>query len=403
MSVLPGDPAAVGRTATSVGDAARAVTGAGTLVRTQRGAMDWTGAAAEACDARLAAVEGGADAVAQSLTAIESALRTYTAALTDAQSDAQGADERRRRARARVEANPLDLPAWFDHQRARLDAWLALQTAQSAADRAAAAVRAALGTGADAIAELSAAARADTAVPDDVLTGSADQADVRQQQIGSCYLLSSLMGYMRTDAGDALLRGNVRWDELRQGYWVTLYVDGRPKEDFVDGVYDGGVRQPAGTVGLVSLYEAALGAELGFADLDDGGYPRDAMEMITGHAGTEYTTSDTWWPWDDEFDGSRDDIADRLQRGAAVTADTGGRPDVEDLTVEVERGGTVVETQVDVVGGHAYMVERIDDDGGVWVRNPWGSGNGADGGEVFRMDADEFARVFGRVTVSEVP
>jgi len=403
MSVLPGDPTVVASTATAVADAARAVARVGALVRTQRGAMDWSGAAAEACDLRLVAVGGGADAVENSLFAIEAALRTYAAALAEAQFDAQDADVRRRRARVRTEADPNDLPAWFDYLRARRDAWHALQAGQSAAIRAAAAVRDALGARKESIDELSSAARSDTAVPDGVLSDSADQADVSQRGIGSCYLLSSLMGLMRTEAGDALLRDHVRWDELSQGYWVTLYVDGRSKEVFVDGVYDGGVQQPAGAVGLASLYEAALGTELGYADLDDGGYPRDAMEMVTGQAGTEYTTSRTWWPWDHEFGERRDGIADRLQRGAAVTADSGGRPGTEDLTVEVERGGTVVETQVDVVGGHAYMVERIDDDGGVWVRNPWGAGNGADGGQVFRLDADEFARVFGRVTVSEVP
>lgn len=71
--------------------------------------------------------------------------------------------------------------------------------------------------------------------------------------------------------------------------------------------------------------------------------------------------------------------------------------------MQVRRDGELTDIEVDVVGGHAYMVERIDDDGGVWVRNPWGQGNGADGGEVFRMDADEFARIFGRVTVSQAP
>ncbi|GAA3805585.1 C2 family cysteine protease [Cellulomonas soli] len=404
MSVLPGDATAVAGTATSVERAAAAVEAARMLVHRERGAMDWTGAAADACDARLGAVEGGADAVTQSMTAIAQALSRYAADLAVAQSDAQNADDDRRRAKTKVDASPLDLPAWLDYLRARSRVWSAVQGAEAAAGRAAAAVRAALGTGAEAIAGLTDAARRDTAVPDDILdSGSMSQQDVQQQGIGSCYLLSSLMGYLRTDAGDALLRKNVRWDEQEQGYWVTLYVDGKPKQVFVDGVYDGGVRQPASVVGVASVYEAAVGIQLGYADLNDGGYSKDAMQLITGKAGEEYTTSHSWWPFDDEFGEERDDIADRLARGASVTADTGGRPNVDDLAVQVERGGSRVDTTVDVVGRHAYMVERIDDDGGVWVRNPWGQGNGADGGQVFRLAPDEFQRVFGRVTVSEVP
>jgi len=404
VRVLPGDAGAVSAAATQVSGAATAVAEAGALVHGQRGALDWTGAAADACDARLGAVESGAGAVESSLTAIAGALTGFAAELAAAEEDARVADDDRRRARARVAADALDLPAWYDYLRARARVWSATGRAEAAAGRAADAVRAALGTDKPAIDALSDAARRDTQVPDDMLDkGSWDQADVRQQGIGSCYLLSSLMGFMRTDDGDALLRRNVRWDALKQGYWVTLYVDGKPTEVFVDGVYDGGVRQPAGTVGLVSVYEAALGIHLGYADLDDGGYPEDAMEMITGRDASSYTTDDTWWPWDDEFGGNRESIAERLADGAAVTADTGGRPDVDDVTVQVRRDGELTDIEVDVVGGHAYMVERIDDDGGVWVRNPWGQGNGADGGEVFRMDADEFARIFGRVTVSQAP
>ncbi|MBT0994310.1 hypothetical protein KIN34_08435 [Cellulomonas sp. DKR-3] len=404
MSVLPGDVAAVGGTASAADRAARAVADTATLVRDERRALDWTGAAADACDARLAAVADGAGVVATSLATISTALATYATELAAAQAEAQLADAERRRTEARLAAEPLDLSAWFAHLRARVRVWGAVQGAEASADRAAAAVRAALGTGADAIGALADAARRDTDVPDDVLTdGSTEQGDVQQRGIGSCYLLSSLMGLLRTDDGDRLLRENVRWDELQQGYWVTLYVDGEPTEVFVDGVYDGGVRQPAGSVGLVSLYEAAVGIHLGYADLDDGGYPEDAMELVTGEDARAYSTDDSWWPWDDGFSDHRDDIAGRLDDGASVTADTGGRPDVDDLHVQVERDGALVDVEVDVVGGHAYMVERIDDDGGVWVRNPWGQGNGADGGEVFRLDADEFARVFGRVTVSETP
>ena len=38
------------------------------------------------------------------------------------------------------------------------------------------------------------------------------------------------------------------------------------------------------------------------------------------------------------------------------------------------------------------MVEQIDDAGAVWIRTPWGRGTGVDGGEVFRVDADQFER-----------
>jgi hypothetical protein len=45
-------------------------------------------------------------------------------------------------------------------------------------------------------------------------------------------------------------------------------------------------------------------------------------------------------------------------------------------------------------------VVGVADDGAVILRNPWGAGNVADGGRVFRVSEEDFREQFSRVVVS---
>lgn len=165
----------------------------------------------------------------------------YADVLDKAQDAARDAAADAARARRRYEADRFDLLAYAEHAVARGALLAAGAAAQVAARVAADRIRAAMGAGVPAADALADVVHRDRAVPDDALTrGSFDPEDVQQHAIGSCYLLSTLMGLLRTDAGDDFLREHVRWDPSRRGYVVTLYEDGKPVEVFVDAVYDEG-------------------------------------------------------------------------------------------------------------------------------------------------------------------
>jgi len=403
VNALPGDPTAVRTVAATVLETTTAMTEVGSIVGAQRTALSWEGDAADAVERRLTTTLAGADGLGSAAADVAAALLDYADVLDKAQDAARDAAADAARARRRYEADRFDLLAYAEHAVARGALLAAGAAAQVAARVAADRIRAAMGAGVPAADALADVVHRDRAVPDDVLTrGSFDPEDVQQHAIGSCYVLSTLMGLLRTDAGDDFLREHVRWDPARRGYVVTLYDDGKPVEVLVDAVYDEGVEHgPGGNgVGIVSIYEAALGLHLGYTDLDNGGLPEHAMETITGRDADAYSTTDSGR---NGWARSQDDIRDRLQDGASVTADTGGRPDPTEVQAQVRRNGQVVDVDVTVSGAHAYMVERIEADGSVWVRNPWGVGNPYDDGEAFRLTAQDFARIFGRVSVSEVP
>lgn len=220
-----------------------------------------------------------------------------------------------------------------------------------------------------------------------------DPADVSQGLIGDCYLLASVMALMQTDKGDQILRDNMRWDDERQGYWVTLYAEGEPVTYFVDNGQASGATEN-GRAGVVSIYEAALREHLTFADLDDGGSPAEALELLTGSETREYKNPPIGgWSWDE----MRNDVADGDQLvGSTRKNDT----EDADWPVEITRrdeSGNLETVDKTVVGGHAYTVVRIEGDGSVWLRNPWGVGNSADGGGEFRVSAEDFDKIFYRV------
>jgi len=403
--LLPGSAAAVAECAGYANeDVEHVQVGTDAVVRAVA-SLSWTGSAADLCAHRVSAGVDAGRALVASFATVGTALMAFATTLAECESQSVGLDHDVRAAHRRIAADPFDLAAWRDYITARAGRTQAAARAESAAADAAAAIRTAIGRSAAADA-LEAERLRGAPVPDDVLDRTSwDPQDVGQRGIGDCYLLSSLMALMRTDAGDDLLRRNVRWDESQSGYWVTLYREGEPFDVFVDATYLLGARQGQyGDIGVVSLYEAAVGIHLGYPDFNDGGWPKDALELVTGGSAREYETGSSWWnPFDDRFGDSQDEIAAQLADGAAVTADTSGRPSAEGVPVVVECDGSQVEATVTIVGGHAYSVERIDDDGNVWVRNPWGAGNSADDGNLVRLTSEQFATYFRNVTVAAVP
>jgi len=223
---------------------------------------------------------------------------------------------------------------------------------------------------------------------------SFDPLDVQQGGIGDCYMIASLMALMQSDEGDQLLRDNITWDPTLQGYWVTLYDDGDPVRYFVDRAQAGGARE-GGAPGIVSIYEAALKEHLTFADLTNGGWPDDTFPIITGHDADE-VTHDTGGgdPWDTGA------LRTRLSNGEQLVASTGSVSDDGAVKITVDRrdtDGNLQPETVDLHGPHSYAVAGVEPDGSVWVINPWGAGNSADGGGPFLVSAADFNLYFGNV------
>lgn len=219
-----------------------------------------------------------------------------------------------------------------------------------------------------------------------------DVRDLNQGQIGDCFLLVGLLGLMNSDDGDRFLQDHIRWDGASGTYVVTLYRDGEPVDVTVDKIYGKGARIGAeDRASVAALYEAAIAKEFG-SDYLDGGHPEDAMEKITGKE--SHSVGEGFWPWSKK---SVDDARKALEDGeiAAIYSPTDGDHD-EHLTVERPDGSRSTE-DVTIVAGHAYQIERIESDGDVWMRNPWGPGNGADGGDLIRVPADMVEDIFGKI------
>jgi len=224
---------------------------------------------------------------------------------------------------------------------------------------------------------------------------SFDPLDVSQGGIGDCYMLASLMALMQTDEGDQLLRDNIKWDPDLNGYWVTLYDHGDPVRYFVDHAQAGGATEN-GSAGIASIYEAALNEHLTFNDLTNGGWPDDTFPIITGQEASEFTHStgsDQGW----DMDPLRDQLADGNQLVASTGSVSGSGDSVRIAINRLDARGAHVPGMVDLYGPHSYTVSGIEADGSVWVMNPWGTGNYADGGGPFLVSAADFNLYFGNV------
>lgn len=402
-----GDPGAV---AAAADDLRRAATEAGAARDLVAGARPkvWEGAAAEAYTASAKRTVETAQSLADTLRAGSGTLARYAAVQRQLQSDFADAQATADRATRALRSNPLDLPAAADLVRAEFAAFGAIGRLQEAASIAADELRAAIGVEGDArpwwdpFGWFNDPEDPDERVSDDILDDDAfDPDDVSQGGIGDCFMLSSIVSLLNTDGGDEFIRDNVRWDADKGGYWVTLYSNGEPKEVFVEHVFDNGARQSdwqwlifsGDKPSIAALYEAAIREEYGY-DFIDGGVPAEAMEIITGRPVVTVENDNYAGLSDRQLEGPRE----VLENGGQVVISS-PRSGEHRLTVTAPDGS---EREVEIVTSHSYAVTRIEPDGSVWMRNPWGPGNSADGGGEFRVDADDVADLFWRVSSTNV-
>lgn len=402
-----GDPAAVGAVADDLLRAAGVAESAGSLVKGATPKV-WEGEAADAFTTAAQATLPGAQNLADALRAGSGTLARYAAVQREA---AAGFDEAQadfdRAARA-LRANPLDLPAAYDLVQSRLAAFGAVGRLQQAAAVAAAELSAAIGDDAgprpwwDPFGWWNDAEEPDERVSDDILDDdSFDPDDVAQGGIGDCFMLSSVVALLNTDGGDEFIRENIRWDADKGGYWVTLYSNGEPTEVFVEYVFADGAKQDdwqflifgGDKPSIAALYEAAIRQEYGYSAID-GGVPADAMEMITGREVVVFENDQSSGLPSWQVDTLREVIDD----GGQVVLSSPRSGDHQ-ITVTGPDGSS---REIEVVTTHAYAVTRVEADGSVWMRNPWGPGNSADGGGEFRVSAEDVADLFWRATYTNV-
>lgn len=417
MSGVPGDAGAVASLAHQLARAADAAdTHASRLTSARR--AHWTGDGAEAFRARAGSLVDDATALADRLRSASGTLQRYAEVLTQQQSTVLAAERRFADARDDVARNPLDLAGYASMLRAGAARRAELAELERAAARAASELATLAGNpgwGDHWYDPFGWWDDDDRSVPgkdvgDDIVEKSSFEPwDIQQREIGDCSLMSALSSIMRTDRGDEWLRDHVRWDEERDGYWVTLYEDGRPVDVFVDKVYGHGANQRVDNVlwdgsrpSLASLYEAAVAQHLGYEDLDDGIPMAQADELITGNAGTYYE-----YPYPSPDSEAWQDVEAALRRGDPVNAGT-----MDDVTgdgswdIEVQRRnwkGEIVTDEISLMGNHAYSVVGTEPDGSVWLINPWGPSNGADGGGAFLVSPEVFGNLFSGIAYSELP
>lgn len=402
-----GDPAAVEAAARDLNTASEAADGAHTLVSETRPAI-WQGAAADAFSTAARDTLPAAERLSTALGEASGTLTRYAAVQRQEQSGYESAQSTFDDAVRSLRSNPLDVGAAVDVVRSRMAAFGAIGRLQQAAATAADELRTASGEDADArpwwdpFGWFNDAKDPDERVSDNVLDDDAfDPDDVSQGGIGDCFMLSTIVSLLNSEGGDDFIRENVRWDPDKNGYWVTLYSNGEPTEVFVEYVFDNGAKQNDWQWGIfggdkpsiAALYEAAIREKYGYDEID-GGVPADAFEMITGHQVDTIENDENTGLSESQVD----ELRDVLDDGGQVVLSS-PRDGEHHITVTGEDGST---REVEIVTTHAYAVTRIEADGSVWVRNPWGPGNSADGGGEFRVSAEDVADLFWRAASTNV-
>ncbi|MEV8339297.1 C2 family cysteine protease [Leucobacter sp. NPDC077196] len=402
-----GDPAAVEAAAAALRTGSQAAERARDQAARAR-PDTWSGAAADAYSAAAEQTLPESLRLADTLEAAAGTLRRYTAVQREAQSHYEQAQSDVDRATQALRSNPLDIPAALTIARAEFAAFGALGQVQQAASTAADELRAAVGEEGDGrpwwdpFGWFNDPEDPDERVSDNILDDDAfDPDDVAQGSIGDCFMLSSIVSLLNSDQGDEFIRENVRWDPEREGYWVTLYSNGEPEEVFVEYVFDNGAKQSdwdwwifgGDKPSIAALYEAAIRQEYGY-DFIDGGVPAEAMEIITGHP-VDVIENSNYAGLDE---GQVDELREVLDDGGQVVISSPRNGDHQ-ITVTDPDGNS---REVDVVTSHSYVITRIDPDGSVWMRNPWGPGNSADGGGEFRVSPEDVEDLFWRATMTNV-
>jgi hypothetical protein len=216
--------------------------------------------------------------------------------------------------------------------------------------------------------------------------------DIEQNTYGDCYYVATLAAVANENPN--AIRNAISYDEKTQSFNVTLYdANGQPQvQNVTQAEIDaniatgGGSRRDNGLANAPiwpDVMEVAYAKQLdsnhaeGYADLADGGWPKDAMRAITGDEGHSVR-------YDEGFFESRghamdevgNQISDALRDGKPVTAWSVPESDSRSLWGKL-RGHA--NPQDGLADNHVYTVtSAYKDSQGNWqivMRNPWANNN----------------------------
>lgn len=216
-----------------------------------------------------------------------------------------------------------------------------------------------------------------------VYSDGVQMTDVSQGGLGDCWLVASMMSLARTNP--ELLEKAIK-DNGDGTYDVTLYEDGKPVTVTVSGEFPARDGNPAyadndGNARELwpMLIEKAAAQQLG-GDYDDivGDKPGRAMELLTGKEPTVY--EDGFGFWDDLDQPPADQLKERFDNGDSMVFSTRG----DDKSIGDH----------ELVGGHAYVITDVADNGDVTLQNPWGASN-----PPITVPYDDFEKYCRRLTI----
>lgn len=354
--------------------------------RQQLAAEGWNDAAAAMTKAR-AAVIAYADALVAARTQAAEASQTFEEGL--ALAAAQSVEEHNSANAVRDEAGLPAAPPYTQPDRPELDSMSAGRAVRDAAVAMLVAARESVSEEGDACAALldklsDPLPWADTGLgglaeppgtdgdpsdrPHDPLLGPVPLDDEALQNdkfaqgaLGDCWFLSGAGAV--ADADPEWIREHVHQNP-DGSYTVTLYEDGEPVEVTVEAsVIEDGARGTDGRPSWISIYEKAAAQHMGgeYGDVE-GGWSKDALEMVTGRKAETHDDQDL------------DDIRRGLDDGRIYPGSTENDDSRNPFDDEVDDDR--------VVPNHAYMIDEVRDVDGdgdleVHVVNPWGPDGGS--------------------------
>ena len=221
--------------------------------------------------------------------------------------------------------------------------------------------------------------------------GGPSEADIQQDALGDCYFVATLGAVAKQNP--TAIRNMISYDKTTREFTVTLHdSSGKPQQikvtqaEVMDNIVS---RHGGSTADNTGQFKAtwpavietayakqhdsnpADGLTEGYNAIANGGFPRDAMQAITGDRGSEITYGKSWF----EGEGS---ALDR-EAGQINAALGNGRP-VTLWTVPENRSFIDAilghdGTQDGLADNHVYMVDGVhknaDGEWMVTLRNPW--------------------------------
>lgn len=183
--------------------------------------------------------------------------------------------------------------------------------------------------------------------------GQISSDDLNQGALGDCWWLAGIGAIADQDPG--VIKDMI--NENGNGTYTVTFGDGSQvtvTPDLVVNSNNSAAFSDPGSEGVLwpAILEKAYAMKEGGYGEIEGGWPKDAMETVTGEDAGEIPM---WMV-------NEDTLSSMMEEGSALTVTTPG--DKKDSHYELESGD-------ELAGNHAYVVKEIKD-GKVTLYNPWG-------------------------------